>query len=80
MIIEGVFDGSTVRPIGTCTLEQNQRVFINVPNIEISSEKSEVIKQKLNAVNDIFGILNSQESKELDESINKGIHFKTFDN
>jgi len=65
MVIEGIFDGTAVRPLNALNLSINQKVYITVP----SSKDEGKIKRQLDAVNKLSDLLSSDESKELDEAL-----------
>lgn len=65
MVIEGIFDGTAVRPLNVLNLSINQKVYITVP----SSKDEGKIKRQLDAVNKLSDLLSSDESKELDEAL-----------
>ncbi len=66
MVVEGIFDGTAVRPLEPLELEPNQRVFIDIP---------QKIDEKIAAIDDIFGMLTPEEEKIYDETVSKKLNF-----
>lgn len=80
MIIEGFFDGTAVKPIKPVDLKLNQKVFIQIPAPAVSAETAKDRKERQKkALNDLFGLLNEDESHMLDESISRHLTFKTME-
>jgi len=75
MTIEGYFDGTAVRTLEPVDLKPNQRVFISVLDNSYSDSKKQRIQQKLDSINSVYGMLSSEESEAVDESIHTGIKF-----
>ncbi|HAC32734.1 MAG TPA: hypothetical protein DCF70_08940 [Treponema sp.] len=75
MTIEGYFDGTAVRTLEPVDLKPNQRVFISVLDNSFSDSKKQRIQQKLDSINSVYGMLSSEESEAVDESIHTGIKF-----
>ena len=75
MTIEGYFDGTAVRTLEPVDLKPNQRVFISVLDNSYSDSKKQRIQQKLDSINSVYGMLSSEESETVDESIHTGIKF-----
>ncbi|MBR6296626.1 MAG: hypothetical protein VZR56_06280 [Treponema sp.] len=76
MIVEGIFDGSAVRPLEPLALELNQRVFIEIPKTKFSSTEQRKINEKIAALDDIFGMLTPEEEKTYDSVISNKMSFK----
>ncbi len=75
MTIEGYFDGTAVRTLEPVDLKPNQRVFISVLDNSYSDSKKLRIQQKLDSINSVYGMLSSEESEAVDDSIHTGIKF-----
>ena len=75
MTIEGYFDGTAVRTLEPVDLKPNQRVFISVLDNSYSDSKKQRIQQKLDSINSVYGMLSSEESEAVDDSIHTGIRF-----
>ena len=75
MTIEGYFDGTAVRTLEPVDLKPNQRVFISVLDNSFSDSKKQRIQQNLDSINSVYGMLSSEESEAVDESIHTGIKF-----
>ena len=76
MMVQGYFDGTAVRTIEPVNLEVNQTVYISIPSRKFSSDKEKQIQKQLAALDDVCGMLSEDESKAVEESITRGIHFK----
>ena len=75
MFVEGVFDGTAVRPLEPLNLQPNQRVFIDIPKRYFSQEERKKINEKIEAVNGIFGMLSPDEEKIFDKVISDRLNF-----
>lgn len=75
MLVEGIFDGTAVRPLEPLDLQPNQRVFIEIPKISFSKQKEEEIREKLAALDSIFGMLSPEEEKVYDEALSHRLNF-----
>lgn len=76
MFVEGIFDGTAVKPLEPIMLEPNQRVFIEIPPKNFSSKKQQLINEKIDALDGIFNMLNSDEEKIYDEVVSSRLNFK----
>ncbi len=75
MVVEGIFDGTAVRPLEPLELEPNQRVFIDIPQKKFSALEQQKIDEKIAAIDDIFGMLTPEEEKIYDETVSKKLNF-----
>ena len=76
MTIQGYFDGTAVRTLEPVDLKVNQTVYINIPSRKFSEAEESCIKKMIAALDDVCGMLSSDESRALDESVARGIHLK----
>ncbi|MBO4508330.1 MAG: hypothetical protein J5747_06790 [Spirochaetaceae bacterium] len=76
MLVEGIFDGTAVRPLEPLELEPNQRVFIEIPKKKFSPTEQQKIDEKIAAIDDIFGMLTPEEEKVYDDVVSKRMNFK----
>lgn len=76
MIYEAYFDGTAVRTIENINIPKNYKVFVEVPNKELTEKESSDIKNKLNALDAVCGLLTDKEAKEYDEAISQKLNFK----
>ena len=73
MVVEGVFDGTAVRPLETCHILPNQKVFISIPEYNMQNNDKKTLKNQIDAINAICGILTKEEADAVDQSIADGI-------
>ena len=76
MFVEGIFDGTAVRPLEPLELKPNQRVFIEIPKKSFSPSEQQRIDEKISALDDIFGMLTPEEEKLYDKVCAKRLNFK----
>ena len=79
MTIEGYFDGTAVKPLEPVDLKPQQKVYIHIPNSDLSDAKNTRIQKKLDAIHSVFGMLSEEEMKSVEDSISKGIKLKEFE-
>ena len=78
MTIEGYFDGTAVRTLEPVDLKPNQRVFISVLDNDYSDSKKQRIQEKLDSIKSVYGMLSSDESKAVKDSIHAGIKIRNI--
>lgn len=76
MVYEAYYDGNAVRTIENISIPKNYRVFVEVPNKELTEKESADIKNKLDALDAVCGLLTEDESKKYDEAIAQKLNFK----
>lgn len=76
MFVEGIFDGTAVKPLEPLNLNPNQRVFIQIPKKDFSLTEQKKINEKIDALDGIFGMLNSDEEKIYDAVLSNRLNFK----
>ncbi len=79
MMIQGYFDGTAVRTIEPVDLKKNQTVYISIPSRPLSSGEEKQVQAQLAALDDVCGMLSSEEASAVEDSVNRGIHFKRAD-
>lgn len=75
MLVEGIFDGTAVRPLQPLNLKPNQHVFIDIPKKPFSEQEEQQINEKLAALDDIFGMLTPEEEKIYDKTLSHRLNF-----
>lgn len=75
MIYEAIFNGNTIQTLENIDIPKNYKIFVEVPTKELSDKEAKEIKNKLNALNDVFGLLSEAEAKEYDKVISKKVNF-----
>ena len=78
MVVEGVFDGTAVRPLETCHILPNQKVFISIPEYNMQNNDKKTLKNQIDAINAVCGILTKEEADAVDQSIADGIKQEGF--
>lgn len=73
MTIEGYFDGTAVRTLEPVDLKPNQKVFTSVLDNDLFDSKKQSIQEKQGSINSVYGMLFSEESKAVEDSIHTGI-------
>lgn len=73
MIVEGIFDGVAVKPIEECHISRNQKVFIDIPEHDMKNSDKNTLKNQIDAINAVCGILTKEEADAVDQSIADGI-------
>lgn len=76
MFVEGIFDGTAVKPLKPLLLEPNRRVFIEIQKKDLSSEEQQAINEKIDALDCIFGMLSPDEEKIYDDVVSNRLNFK----
>ncbi len=76
MIYEAFFDGNTVKIIENINIPQNYRVFVDVPNKELTEKESSDIKNKLQALDDVCGLLTEKEANAYEKAVSQKLNFK----
>ena len=75
MIYEAIFNGNTIQTLENIDIPQNYRLFVEVPEKQLSDKEAKEIKNKLDALNSVFGLLTENEANEYDKAISKKVNF-----
>lgn len=75
MIYEAIFNGNTIQTLENIDIPKNYRLFVEVPEKQLSDKEAKEIKNKLDALNSVFGLLTENEANEYDKAISKKVNF-----